>query len=91
MSNSGNDWNSFMQSRPARLVLNALCTVICAYYVVDGVREMMSPERSAVLIEQLGPTAYYALTVVRILVCIWVSVVFGRMTWKTFNEQDPKE
>ena len=88
MSNWGNDWNDFMQSKQARLVLNSFCTIICAFYAVDAVREMLSPERSAMMIEQIGATMYYVITVARALVCIWVSVMFGRMALKTLKEKD---
>lgn len=87
----GNDWNSFMQNRLVRFVLHGMCAVICAFYAVDAVREMMSPERSAILMEQIGSTAYYALTIARVLVCIWVAVVFGRTAWKALNEKDAEE
>lgn len=89
MANNGNDWNSFMQSRQARLILNGFCTLICAWYAVDAVREMISGG-SPMLIEQVGSTAYYALTVGRALVCVWVSIVFGRMTYKVLTEKDDK-
>ncbi|MDO5118473.1 MAG: hypothetical protein Q4G41_08080 [Coriobacteriales bacterium] len=91
MANRGNDWNSFMQSRYAQLVLNGFCTIITAFYAVDAVREMLSPERSAVLMQQVGPTMYYVLTVARTLVCVWVSFIFGRMTYKVYLKKDDDE
>lgn len=91
MSNWGNDWSEFMQSKQARLVLHSFCAIICAFYAIDAVREMLSPERSAMMIEQVGATMYYVLTVCRTLVCVWVSVMFGRMTLKTLKEKDEND
>ena len=44
----------------------------------------MNPgETSLMLIEQIGTYGYYALTGARLVVCLWVAVVFARMTVKT--------
>lgn len=90
MATGNNGWNSFMQSRQARLILNGFCAIICAVYAADAAREILSGG-NAMLIEQVGQVAYVALTAIRGLVCAWVSVVFGRMTYKTFMEKDENE
>lgn len=82
---NGNDWNSFMQSRTARIFLNGFCAVICGSYAIDAIRELMAGG-NALLIEQVGSAMYYALTIGRMLVCLWVAFVFGRMTYKTLME-----
>jgi hypothetical protein len=87
MAGGGNDWNSFMQSRLARIVLNGVCAVMTASYAIDAVRELLSGG-SPMMIEQIGTTGYYALTIARLLVCAWVSVVFTRATLKVMREQD---
>ncbi len=84
----GDDWNSFMQSRPARIVLNALCAVLTAGYAVGGVMDIVNPgSSSTALIEQLGLTGYYALTAARTAVCAWVAIVFARATLKAIREE----
>ncbi|MBQ9005270.1 MAG: hypothetical protein IJ092_02730 [Atopobiaceae bacterium] len=87
MAANNNGWNSFMQSKQARIILNGFCAAICAVYTFDAVRELLSGG-NAMLIEQIGQGPYTALTVVRGLVCAWVAFVFGRMTYKTFMEKD---
>lgn len=89
MAGQGNNWNDFMQSKPVRMALNALCSVICGYYAIGAVFDLVRPsETSLMLIEQMGTYGYYALTVVRMVVCLWVAVVFARMTVKTFHEEE---
>lgn len=83
------DWNSFIQSRPMRILLNAICAVCCGFYAVGGVRDLISPsDSSQVLLEQMGTTGFYAMTVIRTLVCVWVAVVFARMAYKAFKDVD---
>ena len=79
--------NNFMQDREAQIVLYGITAAITAWYAVDAVRELVSGG-SAMLIEQVGQTAYLVLTVARLLVCVWASVSFGRMAWKTFQKKD---
>ena len=86
-SNNGN----FMQSKEAQIVLNVLTAAICAFYAVDGVREMLSPERWAQLVASIGQTPYYILTIARIVVCAWVSIVFCRMAAKLLMAKDDKD
>lgn len=76
-----------MQSRTVRLILNTLCTLVCVSHAADGVRELMSGG-SQILIEQIGSTAYYALTIGRIVVLAWVAFVFARMAYKAATEED---
>ena len=88
MANGGSNWNSFMQGRQARLVMNGLCVFFCVYYGVDALMEMLTPERAELMMQSLGPTAYYAVTIVRMLVCLGTGVAFGRMFLKVLNEED---
>lgn len=85
MARRGDDWSSMMQTPEARLILNGVCAVMTAFYAVDAVREMLSPERSAALVENIGPTAYYVITCIRFLVCAWAAIAFGRMAIKAFK------
>ena len=81
------DWNSFMQDKPTRVLLNALVAVICAFYAVDAVRELISPnDTSLMLIEQMGRPGYLALTVARLVVCVWVTISFVRQIVKIIKE-----
>ncbi|MDO4537079.1 MAG: hypothetical protein Q4B54_02875 [Coriobacteriales bacterium] len=86
MGNNG--WNDFMQSKQARMVLNSLVCVICAFYAVSGVKELLTPESSAQFMQVIGPTGYYVVTIARILVCVWVSIAFARMAYKASQESD---
>ena len=87
MAQSDNGWNDFMQSKQTRIVMNALCAVICGAYAVGGVMDLVRPEEtSTALIEQIGTMGFTVLTVARIAVCLWVSVVFCRMAIKTIRE-----
>ena len=87
----GNDWNSFMQSKPARLVLNAICAVFCGYYAIAAVFDIVSPnEQAQVLINTMGQMGFTIMTVVRLLVCLWGAVAFGRLTVKVLQEKDEK-
>lgn len=84
----GDDWNRFMQSKPVRLAMNGLCAGICAYYAIGAVFDLVRPgEQALMLIEAMGTTGFYALTIVRMLVCLWVTVVFARMTIKVFQDK----
>ncbi len=85
----GNDWNEFMQSKTVRTVLYAICTLFCAYYAVMAVFDIVSPsEASLTLIESMGTTGYYIMTVIRMLVCAWASVSFARAAYKAFGERE---
>ena len=85
----GNDWNSFMQQKTTRVLLNALVACITAFYAIDAARELMTPsETGLIMIEQIGQPAYLALTVARLAVCVWVSVTFARLVIKTLQEED---
>lgn len=84
MANGG----GFMGNWEARAIMYGICALFGALYAVDAVREVLSPERSAQMIEMVGTAGYYALTGVRCLVCAWVAVSFGRMAWKAFTERD---
>jgi hypothetical protein len=85
----GNDWNSFMQQKTTRVLLNALVACMTAFYAIDAVRELITPTETAlIMIEQIGRPAYLTLTIARLLVCIWVSVTFARLVIKTLKEED---
>jgi hypothetical protein len=85
----GNDWNSFMQQKTTRVLLNALVACMTAFYAIDAVRELMNPNETAlIMIEQVGRPAYLALTIARLVVCVWVSITFARLVIKTLQEED---
>lgn len=86
MSNWGDDWSEFMRSRQARLVLYAFCSILCLRYAIGAVIELLTPERYAATIEQIGATMYYVMTVTRALACAWATVSFGKMAYKAFKE-----
>ena len=88
MANSGNDWNSFMQSKNAQVAMYGICVFFCIFYAVDGVLEMLSPERSANLIHMIGAPGYYAMTIIRCVVLLVTGLLFGRMMLKRLNEKD---
>jgi len=84
----GNDWNSFMQSKPVRVFLYGLCTVCCAFYAFGAVMDLVSPnDTTALLVQSMGQTGFVVMTVVRFLVCIWAAIAFGRLTFKMIKEQ----
>ncbi len=83
-----NGWNSFMQSREVQLVLYGVVVAFCLYYAVDAVRELMDPERSAALVEAMGQTTYYVVTVLRALVCLGTGVAFARILLKIARGND---
>ena len=82
----GGNWSSFMQSRQAQIVLYSICVFFCVFYAVDGVMEMLSPERSAQMMGALGETGYYAVTIARCVVLLITGVAFGRIVLKTIRE-----
>ena len=86
-NNSGNDWNSFMQSKSVMLAMHGMCVFLCVYYAIDGVLELMSPERSANMISMMGETGYYAMTIIRCIVLLITAGCFGRMMLKTLKEK----
>ena len=91
MANKGNNWNSFMEDKPTRILLNALCMVFCGYYAVGAVIDLVRPsESSQLLIAQMGQTGYIVMTVVRLLVMLWAAVAFARMAYKVYKEDDKK-
>ncbi len=82
-----NGWNSFMQRRPVRVALYAVCALSCGVYAVDGVRELLGPgESSRLLIEQVGQLAFTVMFAARAAVCAWVAVVFTRMAVKAARD-----
>ena len=84
----GDDWNSFVQSRPVRIMLYSICTCACVFYAVGAVRDLLHPENSAALIEAMGSTGFYAVTGVRLVVMIWVAVTFAKMVLKAIRDVD---
>ena len=77
-----------MQSKNARLAMYGICVFFCVYYAVDAVMEMMSPERSAYMMQETGSTVYYVITVARAIVLLVTGIAFGRMWFKVFKEDD---
>ncbi|MBR3326881.1 MAG: hypothetical protein IKG22_06110 [Atopobiaceae bacterium] len=88
MAASGNDWNSLMQTKRARMFLYGICVFFCVVYAVDGLIEMFTPERAAKMIEIMGQPGYYAMTIIRTIVLLATGVAFGRMVIKISNEED---
>lgn len=84
----GDDWNSFVQSRPVRILLYTICTCCCAFYGIGAVRDLIHPENSAGLIETMGSTGFYVMTGVRVVVMAWVTVAFARMVVKAIRDED---
>ena len=84
----GNDWNEFMQSKQVRVVLYGVCTCFCAFHAVGAINDLRFPEGSAQLIEAMGSTGFYAMTVVRLLVMLWATIAFARMAIKALREGD---
>lgn len=82
----GNDWNSFMQRKSVQVALYGICTIFCLAYAVDGIRELISPDSSAALIESIGTTAFYALTITRSVILLITTVAFARITYKTYAQ-----
>jgi hypothetical protein len=87
MAQQGNDWNSFMQSREVRVAMYGICAAFCIYHCVSAVFDLLHPENSMQLIEAMGSTAFYAMTVVRFVALAWAGVAFGRMALKAFREK----
>lgn len=77
-----------MQSKQTRMAMYGICVFFCLFYAVDGVMEMMSPERSALMMANIGETGYYALTIIRTVVLIITGIAFGRIVLKTYKEDD---
>lgn len=88
MAGSGNDWNSFMRQKSVQTLMYGICVLFCVFYAVDGVLEMMSPERSALMMQSIGAPGYYALTVVRTIVLIATGVAFARMAFRMHGEDE---
>ena len=88
MANNGNGWNSFMQTKEAQMVLYSICVLFCVFYAVDGVMEMMSPERSALMMSNIGQPGYYALTITRVVVLLITGFAFGRVVYKIYKGKD---
>lgn len=88
MAQIGDDWNSFMQTKTVRMAMYAIPVFFCVYYAIDSVLEMMSPERSANMINMMGAPGYYAMTIIRCVVLAATGIAFGRMAYKTMSEED---
>ena len=85
----GDDWNEFMQSKPVRIAFDCLCAAICGFYAVGAVIDLVRPNETAqMLIESVGTMGFYALTVARGVVCVWVSITFVRQTLKLLRNDE---
>ena len=82
------DWNSFIQSKSVQVAMYSICVLLCVYYAIDSIREMMSPEQSAALIENIGEMSYYALAIVRCVVLAITAAAFARIVYKTIRRND---
>ena len=81
-------WNSFMQSREARIVLYGVCVAFTLYYAIDAILELLDPVRSASLIETLGATTFYLMDIGRAVVCLITGIAFGRMLYRLVTGKD---
>lgn len=88
MAGKGGGWNSFMQSTEAQVVLYGIVVAFCAYYAIDGVRELMDPERAAPYVEVMGQTTYYVVTVARVLMCLVTGGAFARMMMRMAHKDE---
>ena len=89
MAQNGSNWNSFMQDKPTRILLNLICTGFCGFYAVGAVMDLIRPNESTqMLAQQMGQTGFLVMTVARFLVLLWAAVTFARMAWKVFKEDD---
>ncbi|MDO4805754.1 MAG: hypothetical protein Q4A07_00760 [Coriobacteriales bacterium] len=88
MAGNGNDWNSFIQSKQVQTVMYSICVFFCLFYTVDGIMEMLSPERSANMMEAIGAPGYYALTIVRCVVLLITAGAFGRIVLRSMRGDD---
>ena len=77
-----------MDNWEAQTLMYGICAIFGAVYAFGAARELLSPEQSAQLVEAVGLGGFYALTIGRLLVCVWVAVSFGRMSWKAFANRD---
>ena len=88
MAGNDNGWNSFMQNKQTQAILYGICVFFCVLYAVDGILEMMSPERSAAMIAQIGEAGYYAMTIIRTVVLFGTGLAFGRIVLKKYREDE---
>ena len=88
MAQQGNGWNSFMQDKNVQTVLYCICVLFCLGYAVDGIIELLSPERSANMISLMGAPGYYAMTIIRTVVLLITAFAFGRIAYRHFTEKD---
>ena len=88
MAQQGNGWNSFMQDKNVQAALYSICVLFCLGYALDGILELMSPERSANMITLMGAPGYYAMTIIRTVVLLITAFAFGRIVYKRFTEKD---
>lgn len=88
MAGNSNGWNSFMQSKQTQVIMYGICVFFCVFYAVDGIMEMLSPERSALMMSNIGEGGYYALAITRTVVLLVTAGAFGRIVLKTLREKD---
>lgn len=88
MAGNGNGWNSFMQSKQVQTVMYGICVFFCLYYAVDGILEMLDPERSATMMGAIGAPGYYAMTIVRCVVLLITGIAFGRIALRSARDDD---
>lgn len=86
-----NGGGNFMQTRMGKVVMYGIVVVVCTFYSIDGIMEMLSPERVAYMSQVIGEPGYYAITIARVAVLIWVVIAFARMAIKAFREPDDGE
>jgi hypothetical protein len=79
--------NSFMESREGRMIMYGVVCIICAFYTVEAVRELLHPGLYEAFREQIGDLWYTVFTVARGLATGWASVAFGRMAYKAYAEK----
>ena len=82
------DWNSFVQSKSVQIAMYSICVFFCVYYAVDSILEMMSPERSAAIVANIGAAPYYALAIIRCIVLAITGLAFARIVYKIIRRDD---
>ena len=76
-----------MRSKPAQIVLYSLCVLFCLRYAIAGVWELMHPQDAVTLIQTMGETAYYVVTIARVAVCFITGIMFGRIVYRIAREK----
>lgn len=88
MAQNNNDWVTVMQSRSARIAMSVMGALFCSANVLDAAIGLLGGSLPTTLVEAIGVPAYYALTALRLVICLAAACYFVKDVYTSVKNSD---